>query len=53
MQFKDTFSLRRAFKCAFIVCEVKQQIIVADILLNFKLTVNLCNNRIVDLGTSV
>lgn len=48
-----TFSLRRTFKWPFIVCDVKQPIIGADFLRRFRLTVDLYNNRLVDLVTNM
>lgn len=48
-----TFSLRRSFKWPFIICDVKQPIIGADFLKKFKLTVDLFNNRLVDLTTNM
>lgn len=48
-----TFGLRRVFKWPFIVCDVKQPIIGADFLRNFKLMVDLFNNRLVDLVTNL
>lgn len=45
--------LRRVFKWPFIVCDVKQPIIGADFLRNFKLAVDLYNNRLVDLVTNL
>lgn len=47
-----TFGLRRTFKWPFIVCDVKQPIIGADFLRNFRLSVDLYNNRLIDLVTN-
>lgn len=48
-----SFGLRRVFKWPFIVCDVKQPIIGADFLRNFKLSVDLYNNKLVDLVTDM
>lgn len=48
-----TFGLRRTFKWPFIVCDIKQPIIGADFLRNFRLTVDLYNSKLINLVTNM